>query len=240
MREGTLIVTGGSRGIGAAIATLAAQDWETVIAVSRSGVAPSASPPNVVPVACDITDEQRFRDVLAAVASRHAPIAAVVNNAGSNLSGASAEFSNSDFRQVMELDAVALFGVCREVYPYLAANGGGQIVNIGSFFDRLGVPRQAAYCAAKAAVGAITRCLAVEWARDGIQVLNIAPGYVRTELNEAYLESASGERLIQRMPLRRPADPEDIARIVVSVLDSTSLVLTGETVYVDGAFGVTL
>jgi NAD(P)-dependent dehydrogenase (short-subunit alcohol dehydrogenase family) len=128
---------------------------------------------------------------------------------------------------------------CREAYPYLKAHGSGRIVNVGSFFDKLGVSANLAYCASKAAVGAMTRCLAVEWARDGIIVNNVAPGYVETDLNRDFLSREKIKTWLgQRVPLGRAGQPAEIARIVAVLMSEALTFLTGETIYVDGGQGM--
>jgi NAD(P)-dependent dehydrogenase (short-subunit alcohol dehydrogenase family) len=132
-----------------------------------------------------------------------------------------------------------VFAASRLAYPYLVASGGGTIVNIGSFFDKLGVPDNLAYCASKAAVGAITRCLAVEWARDNIRVLDVAPGYIETDLNREWLKSERAQAFMKRrIPLRRAAQPEEVARLVGCLMAEEIDFLSGETIYIDGAHGI--
>ncbi len=139
----------------------------------------------------------------------------------------------------MRLDATAVMVASREAYPHLKAAGGGTIVNIGSFFDRLGVPGSLAYCAAKAAVAAMTRVLAVEWAPDRIRVLNVAPGYIETDLNRDFLAHSKTQAWIsRRVPLGRPGTPEEVARLVALLLDSGLGFLTGETITIDGGQGM--
>jgi NAD(P)-dependent dehydrogenase (short-subunit alcohol dehydrogenase family) len=112
-------------------------------------------------------------------------------------------------------------------------------VNIGSFFDRMGVKRNLAYCASKAALGAITRCLAVEWAAKGIRVVDVAPGYIKTDLNaEAMSGTALAEFLAKRIPVGGPGSPEDVARLVAAMFAEELPFLTGETIYIDGGQGV--
>ena len=111
------------------------------------------------------------------------PIVGLVNNAGIYEEHTSSELSAAEFERVMHTNATSVVVACGEVYPHLQRAGGGLIVNIGSFFDKMGVSRSVAYCASKAAIGAITRCLAVEWAADNIRVVDVAPGYIETDLN---------------------------------------------------------
>ena len=113
------------------------------------------------------------------------------------------------------------------------------IVNIGSFFDRIGVKRNVAYCAAKAAVGAITRCLAVEWGGKGIRVVDVAPGYIETDLNrEALRQPAMKEFLAKRVPLGGAGTPQAVAKLVGALLTDDIPFLTGETIYIDGGQGI--
>ena len=149
----------------------------------------------------------------------------------------SAELPSRIYDQVMATNARAVFVCCREIYPYLE-RAGGMIVNIGSFFDKLGVKRNLAYCASKAAVGAITRCLAVEWAAKRIRVLDVAPGYIATELNAAAMQGPLGAFLETRVPTGGPGTPQEVAKLVASLFAEDLPFLTGETIYLDGGQGM--
>ena len=139
----------------------------------------------------------------------------------------------------MRTNATAVFTACREAYPHLVAAGGGTIVNIGSFYDKIGVKRNLAYCASKAAVGAMTRCLAVEWASKGIRVLDVAPGYIETDLNrEALVQGPLHEFLQKRIPGRRHGTAQEVARLVAAIFSEDIPFLTGETIYIDGGQGI--
>ncbi len=232
MVDGSVIVTGASRGIGAAIAETLDARGMTVFGLSRSGTSPAGHA-----ITCDMTDEAAVKNVFADVA-REGRIAALVNNAGVHIGSPSKALATSEYDQVMALNATAVMVGCREVYPYLAA-AGGSIVNIGSFFDRMGVRNNLAYCASKAAVGAITRCLAVEWAKDGIRVINVAPGYIETDLNREDLARDKVRAWLEsRIPVARPGTPDEVARLVAALLVEDIPFLTGETVYLDGGQGM--
>jgi NAD(P)-dependent dehydrogenase (short-subunit alcohol dehydrogenase family) len=233
MAEGTVIVTGASKGIGAAIAVELDRRGYAVAGLSRSGTAPAGEAR-----VCDMTDEAAVRDAFAEVAAA-GPIAALVNNAGQYSAGPSHALTTAEYERVMALDATAVMVACREVYPHLKAGGGGKIVNIGSFFDKLGVSEHLAYCAAKAAVGAITRCLAVEWARDGIGVLNVAPGYIATDLNKDFTAKESAQAWFRkRIPVGRSGTVDEVARLVAALIAEDIPFLVGETVYIDGGQGM--
>lgn len=149
------------------------------------------------------------------------------------------QLSVEELEETMSLNMTATMVACREAYPHLKAVGGGTIVNIGSFFDKLGVAENIAYCASKAAVGALTRCLAVEWANDSIRVLNVAPGYIETDLNREFLARDKVKTWLgRRVPVARAGQAQEVARLVGSIFAENIKFLTGETIYLDGGQGM--
>jgi NAD(P)-dependent dehydrogenase (short-subunit alcohol dehydrogenase family) len=233
MAEGYIIVTGATRGIGAAIARDLAAGGARVAGLTRSGE--TAAGEGFV---CDVADEASLARAVATVAAR-GPIAGLVNNAGVYEEHKSDRISATDFERVMRTNATSVVVASREVYPHLKQAGGGLIVNIGSFFDKMGVSRSVAYCASKAAIGAITRCLAVEWAADNIRIIDVAPGYIATDLNAEFREKDSVKAWIKRrIPVARPGSPEEVARLVGNLFRSDLGFLTGETIYIDGGQGM--
>jgi NAD(P)-dependent dehydrogenase (short-subunit alcohol dehydrogenase family) len=233
MAARVIAVTGASRGIGAAIAEELLRRGFVVGSLTRKAIGIDGT----LPVACDVDDEESLKKAFKTLADKAGRIDGLVNNAGIHLDGRSAELQIETFDQVMDTNARAVFVACREAYPYLEKNG-GTIVNIGSFFDKLGVKRNLAYCASKAAVGAITRCLAVEWAAKKIRVLNVAPGYIETELNARAMQGALRPFLESRVPTGGPGTTADVARLVAALFVEDIPFLTGETIYVDGGQGM--
>ncbi len=238
-----IVVTGASRGIGATIALELANRGFTVGCLTRKGVGPEVDIPaglasRFVNAQCDVIDEASVKQALAAIGAKAGAIDGIVNNAGIHLDGASDKLALDTYHQVMNTNATAVFTACREVYPHLVKAGGGTIVNIGSFFDKVGVKRNVAYCASKAAVGAITRCLAVEWASKNIRVLDVAPGYIETDLNRDAFQGPLREFLAQRIPGGKHGKPEDIAKLVAAIFGEDIPFLTGETIYIDGGQGM--
>ncbi|HWM83292.1 SDR family oxidoreductase [Pseudorhodoplanes sp.] len=230
---GTIVVTGASRGIGAVIAADLRHRGFSVAALSRSGEAASGTG-----YRCDVTDEASLKDVIARVA-RDGRIVGLVNNAGAHRATPSADLSVRELEETMRLNFTAAMVASREAYPYLKQAGGGTIVNIGSFFDKLGVAENIAYCASKAAVGALSRCLAVEWAKDSIRVLNVAPGYIETDLNRDFLAKDKVKTWLgRRVPVGRAGAAEEVARFVGTLFSDNIMFLTGETIYLDGGQGI--
>ena len=241
----TIAVTGASRGIGAGLAIELAKRGFRVACLTRRGTGPETDvapelKERFVNVACDVDDEASVRKALAAVA-KDGVLHGLVNNAGIHAEASSHEMDTATFERVMRTNTTAVFTTSREAYAYLAAAGGATIVNIGSFFDKIGVKRSLAYCTSKAAVAAITRCLAVEWASKGIRVVDIAPGYIITDLNRDVLESGPLRDFVEkRIPGRRLGTVSDVARLVGSIFSEDIPFLTGETIYLDGGHGVAL
>ncbi|MEZ5649963.1 MAG: SDR family oxidoreductase [Burkholderiaceae bacterium] len=232
MAESQVVVTGASKGIGAAIAVELARRGFEVVGLSRTGISEVGHA-----MACDMTNEADVCRAFKAIGER-GPICGLVNNAGVHIGGSIAKLSTADFNKTIALNATAVMVAAREAYPYLRQCQ-GTIVNIGSFFDKLGVPDNLAYCASKAAVAAMTRCMAVEWARDGIRVMNVAPGYIETDLNRDYLAREKVQAWMKsRIPAGAPGKAQDVAKLVAAIFTERIGFMTGETIYIDGAQGM--
>ncbi|NMY13635.1 SDR family oxidoreductase [Pseudomonas veronii] len=242
-----IFLTGASRGIGAVMALELARRGHRVGCLSRKGLGPESQDvpselrDRLVYLKGDVLDGQAMGAALEQFKAEAGSIDGLVNNAGIHIEGPSASQSLHDFEEVMRTNVTATFAVCQHAFPYLDMAGGGLIVNMGSFFDKLGVRRNAAYAASKAATAAITRCLAVEWASRKIRVLTVAPGYIETDLNKAFLESEKVKSfLASRIPVGGPAQAQEVANLVAMLFAEPISFLTGETLYLDGGQGIAL
>ena len=242
--RGTIAVTGANRGIGAAIALELARAGYRVACLTRTGNVPDCGVDDglrlrLAPLRCDVLDEEAVAAALAAAAAGPGGLVGLVNNAGLHTTAKSAELETAEYERLMAINATAVFAAARAAYPHIKASGGGLIVNIGSFFYKLGVKRNLAYCASKAAVGAITRCLAVEWAADNIRVVDVAPGYIVTDLNREMMAAGPLRAYLdKRIPRGAPGGAEDVARLVAALYREDLGFLSGETIYIDGAQGI--
>ncbi len=235
-------VTGAGRGLGIAIAAALAEAGAAVACASRSPAAGEATARAIrerggqaAVVALDVT---RPGQVGAAVAEAERALGAVdilVNNAGITLDKSTLEVSDAEWDEVLATNLTSMFRLARAVAPGMIARGRGKIVNIGSMYGVLGVARYAAYCASKAGVDGLTRSLAVEWARHGIQVNCVAPGYMDTDIPRAALaDPRTRERFLGKIPVRRIGEPREIGPLVVYLAGAASDFMTGQTLYLDG------
>jgi len=240
-----VVVTGASSGIGSATAGALAANGFTVACLSRRGTVPDVDAEFVdrlIPIICDVSDEEQRVNAVRQAAEIGAPLAGLVNAAGFQLQTASADLSLEELHQILDTNLVGAFRMCQLLYEPLRSNERGSlIVNIGSFYGKLGVPNFLAYSASKAALAAVTRTLGVEWATHGIAVLDVAPGYVETGLNADFLEVPGNRELLARkVPVGRLGTSDEVARLVAMLYRERIRFLTGETIYIDGAQGVRL
>ena len=238
MPDGKVIaVTGANRGIGSGLVAELADRGHTIGCLSRKGRGPEDRevPGKLINLVCVMGDEAQIVAALKALAKQAGRIDVLINNAGLHLEGVSADVPKADFELVLTTNVTGTFLACREVYPHMIAQGGGLIINMGSFFDRLGAKRNLAYNCSKAALGALTRTLAVEWARDKIRVLNVARGFVKTDLNADYMAQDSFQAFMRRrIPTGEASSVEEVSRLIAMLVAEDLPSLTGETIVLDG------
>ena len=236
------LVTGASRGIGRAVALAFGAAGAAVACCARSAEQIEATAAEVSShggrargFQLDVTRRDEIDTVVAAVGAALGPIDILVNNAGITLDKRSVEVTDEEWDDVLATNLTSTFTLARAVAPGMMEQRRGKIINIGSMYGKIGVPRYAAYCASKAAVEALTRSLAVEWARHGIQVNCLAPGYVNTDIpREAMADEKLRTLFLSRVPARRIGEPEEVATLAVYLASAASDFMTGQTVYLDG------
>ena len=225
------IVTGGSQGIGAAIADALAAAGATVV------IADLAPPEGGI--RADVSSEEDVTAMVAEALSRHGRIDILVNNAGLYASLAMRPFDEiplDEWRQVMDVNVASMFLTCRAVVPAMREQGRGKIVNISSGTPFRGVPFLLHYVTSKGAIIALTRALAKELGKDGIHVNCVAPGFTMTEGVEAHPEVVEKLRdvSVAARTIQRDQVPEDVAGAVVFLCSPAADFITGQTMVIDG------
>jgi len=236
------LVTGASRGIGRGIALALGRAGAAIACAARAldqvksaAAAIESAGGRARALRLDVTSGQEIAAAVAEAEAALGPIDILVNNAGITLDRKSVEVTDEEWDTVIATNLTSMFRLARAVAPGMIARGRGKIINVGSMYGRLGVPRYAAYCASKAAVDGLTRSLAAEWARHGIQVNCLAPGYMNTDIPRAAMANPkTRERFLAKIPARRLGEPEEAAALAVYLASAASDFMTGQTVYLDG------
>jgi NAD(P)-dependent dehydrogenase (short-subunit alcohol dehydrogenase family) len=236
------LITGASRGVGHALAVAFGMAGAAVACAARSAERLEATAAAIrraggsaEPFALDVTSTDSVAACVTATEAALGPIDILVNNAGTVLEKRTADVTDQEWDHVLETNLTSMFRCARAVAPSMIARGHGKIVNIGSMWGRAGVARYTAYCVTKAGVEALTRCLAVEWARHGIRVNCLAPGYVDTDFNrETFADDKLRTTILSKIPLRRIARVDEMGPLAVYLASPASDFMTGQTVYLDG------
>jgi len=238
------LVTGSRRGIGLAIAraylaagarvVLNSPDADRLEPVAAE-LRALAAPGNVLTSAFDVTDESAVEAAVAALTAEHGCPDVLVNNAGIQLRGALTDIPLADWKRVVDVDLTSAFIVGRTVARGMVARGSGKIINICSVQNHLVRPTTAPYAAAKSGLGGLTRSMCAEWARSGLQVNGLAPGYLDTDLNASLVEDPEFTAWItSRTPAGRWGRVEDVTGPAVWLASAASDFVNGQVVYVDG------
>ena len=237
------LVTGASRGIGKSIAKVLAKSGVRVICSATNEALLDQTCSEIkkdggtaVSMRADLASGSERKELVEKAISQFDTIDFLINNAGIPWEQATQELTDETLRHVFEVNVFAMFSLARDVGRHMIERGrGGKIVNMGSFWGQLGVRKQLAYCTSKAAIEAMTRCLAVEWARYNIQVNTIAPGHIITDISKAAMENEKLRKIVlNRIPARRMGDPEEVAYLVAYLCSKEADYLTGHIYYIDG------
>ncbi len=235
------LVTGGSKGLGRAIAGALAEAGADVAITSRTQADLDraseelrATGRRVLSVAADVTDEASIHQMVHRVLDHFGEIDILVNNAGIEGSGAIVEMEAAHWDEVIAVNLRGPMLCCKHVGPHMIKRQRGKVINIASVFATRVSRYMAAYAATKAALVQLTRTLALEWMRANVQVNALCPGYFLTPMNEAFFSSDPGRRLIDRLPIQRLGRPEELEGAAVFLASDATSYMTGAVLYIDG------
>jgi len=238
------VVIGGTSGIGRALAHGLAQAGADVVATGRRAALVGQVAGEIealkrrsLRVACDVGDRASLEALLAACLQAFGKVDILVNCAGKTKRVPTLEMSEADWHDILETNLTGTLRACQVFGRHMLERGYGRIVNIASLASFVALQEVAAYTASKAAVAALTKSLAIEWAARGVNVNAIAPGVFRTDLNTALLEGTErGRELLLRTPMRRFGRVEELAGAAVFLASDAASFVTGEVLTVDGGF----
>jgi 3-oxoacyl-[acyl-carrier protein] reductase len=248
----SVIVTGASRGIGEALAVEASRRAAHVALLARDvsalehvasacrQAAPDGTPDPIVTPA-DVTDAAEIPRVIADVlAGFDGRLDLLANVAGSALRHVRVEeATDDDWEATLALNLVAPARLQRLCFDALRA-ARGAVVNVGSIAAQRSAPQGVAYAAAKAGLSSLSRTAAIEWARHGIRVNTVEPGFVDTAFNDEVRSLGLEDRLVAKVPMRRAISPEEVARLILAVADPDLPSVSGTVVTIDGAWSARL
>ncbi len=235
----TALITGGSRGIGAAVVrafTRAGYRAAFLYLHSAAAAAVLAAETGAVALRCDVADSRQVADACAEAAARLGHIDALVNNAGVAQQKLATEITDADWRRMLDVNLSGAFYVSRAVLPQMISRRNGRVVNISSVWGQIGASCEAHYSAAKAGLIGLTKALAKEVAPSGVTVNCVCPGAIDTDML-AGLEESALEELRRETPAGRLGAAEDVADCVLWLCGNGAGFVTGQVLGVNGGFG---
>jgi 3-oxoacyl-[acyl-carrier protein] reductase len=234
------LVTGGSRGIGAAISRELARGGARVAVNFRSGQEAAegiASEIGGIALGANVGDPDEAQALIEQVESELGDVDVLVNNAGVTRDTLIARMSDDDWEAVIETNLRGAFNTCRAVSRKMLRRRAGAIVNLSSVVGVHGNPGQANYAASKAGIIGLTKALARELGVRGVRVNAVAPGYITTALTDVLTEEQTG-LILGNTPLGRLGSPEDVAAAVRFLCSDEAAFITGDVLLVDGGLGI--
>jgi len=235
-----VVVTGGGRGIGRGITEQLLEAGASVLIAQRQALdADLQNHPQVYFVEADLASMESPNLIAQFAQEQLGGIDVLVNNAGFMFEKSIDDMTEQDWDRMMAVNLRAPAFLCKALVPQMRQRGGGSIINIGSIEGIGANPEHAAYCASKAGIHGLTRALAIDLGRDGIRCNAIAPGWINSELSDAYLAAQADPRaarhaLLRLHPVGRTGLPADVGGTVVFLASESSAFITGQVLVVDG------
>jgi len=241
----TALVTGASSGLGARFAeALAASGARVALAARRTDRLDAlkakieAAGGSAYSIALDVTRVADVEPAIDRIEREFGALDILVNNSGVTVTQRLTDVTEADYDYIADTNQKGAFFVAQAAGKRMMARGRGRIINIASLAAVKALSRIGVYAMSKAAVVQMTRMMALEWARSGVCVNALLPGYIETELNEDWWASEGGKKLVAMMPRRRVGRPDDLDGIIVYLASDASDFMNGSIINVDDGFGV--
>jgi NAD(P)-dependent dehydrogenase (short-subunit alcohol dehydrogenase family) len=240
----TAVITGGSRGLGEAMAKALAGAGAQIALVARDRVRLEKVRSDIDALKgtaevfiADVTQEDQVATLVEAIQTRFGNPQILINNAGINLRKNLVDFTLQEFRSVLDASLISTFLMCRAFVPGMQSSGYGRILNMTSIMSHVSLAGRAAYSSAKAALLGLTRALALELAADGITVNGISPGPIGTDMNLALMSNPQvSAQFLSNVPVGRWGTPEEIGALACYLCSDSAGFITGTDILIDGGW----